>query len=216
MDTPSADDNLDLPASFVGAWTVLRPVSHDDFLTLFGWRAKAFELHLQFSSKKMPAYEEFVADMDRMLRDSVLFLTLEKEELLPIGFAQAYSMNLEQGWCFTVNYTDENWRSINYIAEPYMMMLDNLFHNFALRKVYADLYEFDLKSLGPLEACGFKEEGRLREHMWFDDRYWDLIRYAIFRDEWIGEGRSRLALILNVGEEATQSLTESSRGSVAD
>jgi RimJ/RimL family protein N-acetyltransferase len=33
-------------------------------------------------------------------------------------------------------------------------------------------------------ACGFVEEGRLREQVWSDGAYIDLIYMGILRDEW--------------------------------
>ncbi len=70
-------------------------------------------------------------------------------------------------------------------AEAVLVFLDYLFAYFPFRKVYAEVYDFNRGSLGPLRSGGFHEEGRLTRHTWFGDRHWDLHVLGLFRDEWL-------------------------------
>ncbi|MDQ3643109.1 MAG: GNAT family N-acetyltransferase, partial [Actinomycetota bacterium] len=59
----------------------------------------------------------------------------------------------------------------------------------ALFAIEADLGTFDdnERAIRSYRACGFVEEGRLREHSWVDGRYKDLVHMGIMRSEWAGE-----------------------------
>jgi hypothetical protein len=67
--------------------------------------------------------------------------------------------------------------------------------------------EFNIHPMKPLMAGGFVEEGRFREHTWHDDRYWDVIRLAMYREKW-NEVRDRARLLLGVQEQAADMLEE--------
>ncbi len=181
--TPAVKAPATLPAAITGRWVVLRPVSRDDFPTFFRWRSNVLDLHIWASSKRLPTYQEFQAEMDRLFSQSITFLVLSKRDGEPAGFVQAYNLNLPEGWCFTLAFTDAKYRR-GHGAEAYAGLLDYLFMNFALRKVYADIYEFNIDSMKPLKSGGFIEEGRFGQHVWFKDRYWDVVRLAMYRDAW--------------------------------
>lgn len=62
--------------------------------------------------------------------------------------------------------------------------MDYLFTCFPYRKVYAETYEFNSDSRRALENGGFVQEGHFRQHVWYDGRYWDLYKYALYREWW--------------------------------
>ena len=41
-----------------------------------------------------------------------------------------------------------------------------------------------LRAIRTYRACGFVEEGRLRQHVWSDGAYIDLVYMGILREEW--------------------------------
>lgn len=196
-----------LPTSVTGHWIILRPISQDDYLTFFRWRADLLELHLWSSPRRVPTWEEFRAEMEQITRQSVTFLVVIKGTDEPIGFVQAYNLNLAEGWCFTSEYIVPRYRRGAQAGEAYIALLEYLFRSFPLRKVYADVYEFNIEPLRPLMAGGFVEEGRFRQHTWYNDRYWDVIRLAMYRERWL-EVRDRARLLLGVSEAAADLVAE--------
>jgi RimJ/RimL family protein N-acetyltransferase len=42
------------------------------------------------------------------------------------------------------------------------------------------------RAIRAYRACGFVEEGRLRQHVWSEGAYIDLIHMGILRKEWQG------------------------------
>jgi len=196
----------DVPASITGRWVLLRAVSREDLPAFFRWRVDVFEMHLWASSKRVPTFEEFATELDQMLRQTITFLTVNKQTGQPIGFVQAYNLNLNEGWCYALVYTAPRYRR-GHGVEAYVGLLDYLFRSFNLRKIYADVFEFNADSMSPLMSAGFVEEGRFRQHVWFEKQYWDVIRFAIYRDDWY-RFRERTHFVLGVAEEAADLLEQ--------
>jgi len=62
-------------------------------------------------------------------------------------------------------------------------LIEYVFAHWNMRKLYADVPEYNESHLG--DGFGvLTEEGRLREYVYFDGRFWDRIFYAIDRRRW--------------------------------
>jgi RimJ/RimL family protein N-acetyltransferase len=59
-----------------------------------------------------------------------------------------------------------------------------LFGNWNLRKIYAEVPEYNLDVVWGAEQSLFEEEGRLREVEFLDGRWWDQSIGALSRDRW--------------------------------
>ncbi len=72
-----------------------------------------------------------------------------------------------------------------YGSDAIRVLLDYAFRHLNLHKVFLDTLSTNEPGLRAYRACGFLEEGRLRQHEWFDGRYVDLIIMGVLRDEWL-------------------------------
>jgi RimJ/RimL family protein N-acetyltransferase len=160
----------------------------------------------------VPTLDEFSAELDNLLRQSITMLVSHKDTHQPIGFVQAYNLNHADGWCYFLAYLAPGYRHQRLGAEASIAFMDYLFRNFSFRKIYTDLYEFNSDILGiATQLAGFVEEGRFREHIWYGDRYWDVIRLAIHRDGW-PELRDLADRVLRVGVEIGDLVAEKQVG----
>jgi RimJ/RimL family protein N-acetyltransferase len=50
--------------------------------------------------------------------------------------------------------------------------------------VWLSVHGSNERAIRAYRACGFVEEGRLRQHVWSDGQYDDLVQMGILRDEW--------------------------------
>ncbi len=171
------------PISCEGRWVKLRPLSRPDFLTLFRWRADIESLHLWSSERRVPSFEEYVEEMERFIPTTVTLLILTKAEE-PIGFVQGYHLSHVNGWCRFLIYLTPEHRGKGYPVEALLLFADYGFANFNFRKVYADVFEYNEDVLRMLGAAGFVEEGRLKEHVFFQGRFWDMCHLALYREGW--------------------------------
>jgi hypothetical protein len=55
------------------------------------------------------------------------------------------------------------------------------------------------------EKIGFRLEGRIKEHTWYRDRYWDHLFFSLRRDDWAAVVR-RYSFVSGVEEELTSQI----------
>jgi RimJ/RimL family protein N-acetyltransferase len=72
-----------------------------------------------------------------------------------------------------------------YGTEAAQLMLWLAFERIGLHRVGLTVFAFNERAIRSYEKAGFRIEGRLREAIARDDRYWDEIQMGILRDEWL-------------------------------
>ncbi len=76
-------------------------------------------------------------------------------------------------------------RGQGFGVDAKMLMCYHAFCMLNLHKLYTHAYEFNNASLRYNEKCGYREEGRRREHYFRAGRYWDVIETGLLRSEWL-------------------------------
>jgi diamine N-acetyltransferase len=71
-----------------------------------------------------------------------------------------------------------------YGQDAVRTLLEYAFRQLNLRKVSLEVLADDARAVGAYRKAGFQEEGRLREHTWFEGAYHDSLWMAAFRDRW--------------------------------
>jgi RimJ/RimL family protein N-acetyltransferase len=71
-----------------------------------------------------------------------------------------------------------------YGTEATGLMVAHAFTRLAIHRVALSVFEFNPRAIGAYERCGFIEEGRARDAIFRDGRYWDEIHMSILADEW--------------------------------
>ena len=64
------------------------------------------------------------------------------------------------------------------------LFLTYVFAYFPFRKLYAEIFEYNENSRRIAEKLGFKLVGRLRNHVWYGDRFWDALHFSLTREDW--------------------------------
>jgi RimJ/RimL family protein N-acetyltransferase len=72
-----------------------------------------------------------------------------------------------------------------YGTEATMLMLEHAFTVLRLHRVALAVFEFNERAIRSYRACGFVVEGRAREAIWRDGRWWDEITMSILDSEWV-------------------------------
>ena len=68
--------------------------------------------------------------------------------------------------------------------EAVSLLLDYGFRLRNLRRIWLSVHGDNERAIRAYAACGFVEEGRLREHVWGDGAYRDLVYMGVLRREW--------------------------------
>jgi RimJ/RimL family protein N-acetyltransferase len=77
-----------------------------------------------------------------------------------------------------------------YGTEATRLMLGHAFRNLALHRVALSVFEFNQRAIRSYRRCGFQVEGRAREAIWREGRWWDEITMSILEPEWRSADRA--------------------------
>lgn len=128
--------------------------------------------------------QDIIADQHEDPRRNFYFVIerLADEELIGsiyIAVRDANARQAEIGYMLGVDF----WGS-GYATEAAKCILDFGFESLALHRIYAEAISENRASVRVLEKLGMQREGLLRDHRWFQNRWWSTCIYALLEDEW--------------------------------
>lgn len=85
----------------------------------------------------------------------------------------------------------QHWDN-GYATEAASAIVDFGFNRLGVHRIWADCIAENTGSAHVLEKLGMRLEGRLREHKYFKDKWWDSLIYAILVDEWKERKKGRV------------------------
>jgi RimJ/RimL family protein N-acetyltransferase len=71
-----------------------------------------------------------------------------------------------------------------YGTEATRLMLDHAFGTLGLHRIALFVFEFNVRAIRAYERCGFVVEGRSRESIWRDGRWWDELAMSVLESDW--------------------------------
>jgi RimJ/RimL family protein N-acetyltransferase len=71
-----------------------------------------------------------------------------------------------------------------YGTEATGLMLDHAFGTLGLHRIALTVFEFNERAIRAYRRCGFVVEGRSRESIWRDGRWWDELGMSVLSSEW--------------------------------
>ena len=78
---------------------------------------------------------------------------------------------------------DKDYWGRGYGREAVSLLLDYAFRVRNLRRVWLEVHAANERAIRAYKACGFVEEGRMREHVWLAGRYVDNVIMGVLREE---------------------------------
>lgn len=173
-----------------GSYARLRPLAQNDYAYLYDLSLSAKNNARWRYRGATPSPERFVSD----LWSGVLaqFLVETPPPRKRAGLLVAYNADHANGTVYLGVLIDNAHHRTVWPMEAIMLFVDYLFRNWAFRKVYAETTEFSATHFSSGAKALFEEEGRLREHQFFQGRYWDYLYYALTRQRWEDRGRKLL------------------------
>jgi RimJ/RimL family protein N-acetyltransferase len=71
-----------------------------------------------------------------------------------------------------------------YGTEATRLMLDHAFGTLNLHRIGLTVFEFNERAIRSYRSCGFVVEGRAREAIWRDGRWWDELSMSVLHSDW--------------------------------
>lgn len=161
----------------------LRPIGENDLQTLYVWRNQSDFLRLFSPRRTVVSYEKFVAEhkRDTERERHLQFIAEKAGKSKVLGTVYSYNLNLVDGHVFIGGYMPGDTRGLGYGAISCALYISYLFEFFPLYKIYFEAVDYNKFSLPMLRNFGFIEEGRFREHHFYNGERHDLIRMAVYR-----------------------------------
>jgi RimJ/RimL family protein N-acetyltransferase len=168
-----------------GERVLLRPVSPDDLPVLYHWRLDLDTWNATTAAAPYPmTYELFQERAATLAKNDVNadFVADVAGEVVGrvtlFGF-DLLARNAEVGLWFGPEH-----RGKGYGKESLRLLCAFGFRHRNLHRLWLETLATNAAALRCYAACGFVEEGRLREQAWVDDAYVDMIRMGLLRAEW--------------------------------
>lgn len=164
-----------------GKRTSLRTVAAPDYDFLY-WLNSQPEMLIRWRYRgATPNPDAFVA----LLWKDVLaqFIIESTSSSQAVGLVSAYNPDLKNGTIYTSLQVGQQPFNEPFAVEGYLLLLEYLFMNWPIRKVYAEALAFNIPQFGSALGRFFTEEGRLVSHEYFDGGFHDLVILALYRDQ---------------------------------
>ena len=72
-----------------------------------------------------------------------------------------------------------------YGTEAIQLMLKHCFQTLNMNRVMLQVYQNNPRAIRCYEKCGFQHEGALRQALYQDGKYYDILNMGILKEEWI-------------------------------
>ena len=129
----------------------------------------------------------------RMLApDALAYCIVELPDWRLIGFTTFSALDGDNGsvlFHITIGERDAWGRGLG--TEATELMLEHAFERLGLHRVGLSVFSYNVRAIRAYEKAGFRIEGRLREAILRDGRYWDEVQMGVLADEWLERATAR-------------------------
>ena len=153
---------------------------------IYNWRNQQFIRELMFNSDILE-WENHAKWFRGVLKDEQKYVKILYYNDVPYGlanFQMTDSLSNVGEWGF---YIGEQKAPKGMGTVLAYKMLEFLFEQLNIRKVCAQVIDYNEVSLHFHKKIGFSNEGMLRKHIIKNGKYYDIYIFSIFKDEWLNK-----------------------------
>lgn len=172
---------LTTPPSLVGQRVYLRPVTAEDIANTHHWflmsepMSQSCRPHAVHSASE--AVEAFKKADKSTERER--FMIVRVADNVPVGRIVYFDYNSLNRSTEIGILIDPDERGKKFALESIRILCRYLFHFRGLNKVYAQTASFNAGAIRLLESAGFKRDGVLRQHYFYDRDWHDGLIYSL-------------------------------------
>ncbi len=192
------DRDLWHPPQIVGNLVALRRPEPSDLTAVVRWyRDREIARLTRYQARPMsqPEVERFF-QLRMLAPDALAYSIVELPEWRLVGFTTFSSLDGDNGsvmFHITIGERDAWGRGLG--TEATELMLGHAFERLGLHRVGLSVFSYNLRAIRAYEKAGFRTEGRQREAILRDGRYWDEVQMGVLATEWLDRryGRAEVA-----------------------
>lgn len=169
-----------------GNKTNLRPVSREDIPKMLQWINDPEVRH--YLATVFPVTQKFEEDwVDGLGKDkNNVTLIIETKDGDSIGLMGLHKIHwVDRSATTGALIGEKSYWGQGFGEDAKMALLNYAFNTLNLNRVNSDVFEFNERSLKYSLRCGYKVEGRRREALFREGRFWDKIELGVLRTEWL-------------------------------
>lgn len=173
-----------------GKNVLLRPIERSDisyFLKWFNDPEVIQYLGLYLPMTEM-SEEKFIEELGTMRATSDVILVIEVIEgdsTKPIGNCGLHQIDAkDHNAIFGIVIGEKDYWNKGYGPEAARLLISYGFQQLNLHRISSTALAFNQGSVTLHKKVGFREEGRLRQAMFKNGQYHDLVQFGILREEW--------------------------------
>lgn len=161
---------------------VLTEVTESDLQILFKWRNSSHYMNSCSTRRNILDLDQFKNELISDFKKDRHIQYMIKFGLKPIGTIYSYNLNKTDGFVYVTTYLEKGNEHRGYGAIAFSLFVNFLFESLELFKIYCDVYSYNTESLKVLKNAGFVEEGVFKGHRFLNNKRYDLIRLAFFKE----------------------------------
>lgn len=184
------------PPELSGSLVVLRHHRPQNLATVIRWYRDAELARLtRYQTRPMSVEEIERFFSARLLAgDGIAYAIHEATTDRLIGLTTFSALDADNGSVlFHITIGEHDAWGRGYGTEATELMLRHAFERLGLHRVGLSVFEFNDRALRAYEKAGFVVEGRLREAIARDGRWWDELQMGALQVEWLASHGARVA-----------------------
>ncbi len=141
---------------------------------------KFFTSEMNVVSKKV-FIEEFRKKLTYKYHEFMLIKNLKDDKI--IGFIYSFRYKPNDGTLYTTVYISKDYRNKIYGVKAGLIFYKFLFEKYTIRKIYCCIYSYNDTMINIAEKGGYRLEGKLLNHKYYNGKYYDMFIYALYKED---------------------------------
>jgi len=175
------------PASLTGSTVVLRRHVPENLIAFRRWYADPEIARLARYQEAPMRPDEIERFFDaRVVGAEALSMAIhEKATDRLIGTCAFSQLDADNGSAlYHITIGEKDVWGRGYGTEATRLMIDHAFGTLGLHRIALFVFEFNERAVRAYRRCGFVVEGRSRESIWRDGRWWDELAMSVLESDW--------------------------------
>lgn len=161
------------PPSLVGGKVYLRPTTAEDIANMYPWFVHCEPQSMSCRPRILPTPAELVESFNKREKSAEEedFTVCRLKDNVPLGRIRFFGLNTLNRSAELGLLIDPEEQHHGYGTEAMRVLIRYLFKYRGLNKVHAQTAGFNKAAIGLLEKLGFKRDGTLRDHYFYDGSF---------------------------------------------
>lgn len=174
--------------TYKGEKTRLRPIRKSDVEKSINWRndpdIRDNALGYRFPVTEKMEDKWYESALDDQSKTRVMFAIEAVEDDALIGFIHLSQIDWISRRCyFGITIGEKNYQGKGMAADSMRILFNYAFECLNLRKICLEVVSFNDKAIRLYRKFGFVEEGILKEHLYLEDAYHDIVLMRVLNSE---------------------------------